>query len=113
MNLWYMDREKQGIFSSGPDVDQSYKRNRDAHFNKKSVYYGAVLVRTKRIKVGHELIIKLFYRGWWYWKPIFQWRYGKQFHWLCFRIWLNPIYLEVADEVVKDHLNETKPDHAS
>ena len=103
MNYWYMDREQEGIYLSGPYAYDSYEANRKWHLNEQSVKYGAVLVKTKRVKVGYEVVLKLFWRSQWEWWPR---KYARCFHWLFFMFWLNPIHIDVADGVVKDHLNE-------
>ena len=102
----YRDKEQTGIFQSGgTDLLHTYERNKKYHLMPGSVKYGAVLIRTKRVKVGFEVKVKLFYRDHWYWKPEFYWRYGmRYFYWLFFMIWLDGEYHDVPDGVVMDHL---------
>jgi hypothetical protein len=106
MELWYVDKQREGIFYSGWDAERVYDGYQKHHLNEKSMKYGAVLMSTRRIFTGWEFKLKILFRSQWYWKPEFKWRYGNRyFHWLFFMWWVEPCYNTVMDKVVKDHLN--------
>ena len=87
MNYWYMDRSKEGIFYSGRDAERVYDSYKKYHLNEKSGKYGAVLVSTKRVKIGYEFNVRLFSR------------------WPFLKLRKEGIYVDRMDKVVRDDLN--------
>lgn len=82
-----MDKEKEGIFYSGWDAERVYDGYKQYHLNPKSGKYGAVLCSTKRVKIGYEFNVRMY----------FSWPF------LSFR--KEGIFINRMDKVVKDHLN--------
>lgn len=101
-----MNKDLDAYSMQGFDCPEYYDRDKDAHLNKNDTRYGDVLVKTKRVKIGFGIKVKIFYRKHWYWKPYFSWKYNKYLHWLFFMIWYENEYDDVIDKVQKDHLTE-------
>gem|GEM_PF-6451371 len=102
-----MNRDLTAYSLSGFHCEKWYEENKSYYLNPESNYYGQVLVRMKRVKVGFSIKVKLFYRNQWYWKPHFSWKFSKYFHWLFFMLWVDSEYDDVPDVIVSDHLKES------
>lgn len=99
------DSKLDGYSLSGYSCIEAYERDKKSHVNKQDSRYGDVLVRMKRQHSGFSFRVKLYFRNQWNWKPILSVRFSKYFHWLFFYIWIENEYVDIIDEVVKDHLN--------
>jgi len=102
-------RDLKGISNSGMYAQESYKDYKKYIISKDSTMYGYLLIKTKQVKQGFVVKFRFHTRGIWYWKPDlrFRWKWeGIMINWLCFFIHIEPIFTDVTDKVVGDHLGE-------
>lgn len=102
-------RDLKGIVIEFRYLDEAkdwYDKYEPSITNKKTNYYGYVLVQTKRIKTGFEIKFS-FDTCWTQWKPRFRWnKWEKTFQWLWFYIFFNYNYTDKFDKVIQDFLEE-------
>ena len=111
MSYEVRSRDLSGISSSGMYAQESYRDYKKYITNPGSTMHGYLLIKLKQVKNGFAVKFRFHTRGIWYWKPDFRirWKWdGIMINWLCLFIHIEPLYTEVPDKIVGDHLGESE-----
>lgn len=104
-----MNKDKDSFRLESEDfsyIEDYYENHKKFHISDWSSCYGDVLVKLKRVKSGISFRLSIHWLRW-DWMPSFELRHSKNFHWLCFSLFLNFSYSHVFDRVIRDHLQES------
>ncbi len=120
MNCEVRSRDLSGITLGPPYAYEHYFRADEYKYFTEDRYnkQGYVLVELKQVKIGYKIIIQLYSRLWWLWKPEIDWPYrfvkGKikrnwkdfRFSWLFFNIQIESRFTDYPVKIIGDHWGE-------